>query len=139
MWVHVSVLAKDGDHSRAIRYPADRWTGVYHTDHTARPHTKTPDHMEGGLEGYISVKRSTCNDSSWVQSEQVEDAVMGVGKKSTRTTGKSPTTVNCSSSDKQITKREIEIVNTYYKPFSSLKEANSISQLKEIGSNTAFW
>ena len=62
---------------------------------------------------------------------------MDVGKKSTKTTGESPTTVNCSSSDKPITEREIEIVNTYYKPFSSLKEANSISQLKEIGDH--YW
>ena len=62
---------------------------------------------------------------------------MDVGKKSTRTTGESPTTVNCSSSDKPITEREIEIVSTYYEPFSSLKEANSISQLKEIGDS--YW
>ena len=56
---------------------------------------------------------------------------MDVGKKSTRTTEESPTTVNCI--DKPITEREIEIVSTYYELFSSLKKANSISQLKEIG------
>ena len=99
-----------------------------HTGHTARPHTKTLDHTEGGARRW-----SSDNDSSWVQSEQVEDAIMDVGIKSMRITGESPTTVNCSSSDKPITEREIEIVNTYYEPFSSLKEANSIHQLKEIG------
>ena len=92
-----------------------------------------------------------CNPSRWM-------LMSWTWAKKTRTTGESLTTVNCSSSDKPINENKVEIVNTYYKPFSrcgskttggqagstledeakadmisSLKEVNSISQPKEIG------